>query len=333
MNQDEADLAARLAAGHWLLDPDLLDGDRLRPMVAAWISHHQKPNTFKEYLRDIGRAYAYFTARDIVLLEATRPQLAAWSEHMSDGLDPGSRGPMSPATVARRLSTLSSFFSFVVELREDSTDEDLRARLPAHNPAANLRRPDLSGHTYSRYGAWLDAAQTQTLLRAASADTPRAFALVATMLSTAARTGEILQANVADLGYLGDARVLSVPREAGLQFLPIDQTASIALETYLGARTDGPLLQTEPVTGGYGGQRLDEPYVRRLMRRLAKEAGLPEEIHEGMHPHALRRSALAQAAQQGMDEDLLQAFAGFTRDRSIRRYINAARAEDGWQGL
>lgn len=329
MNTNEDDLLASLAADSWLLDPDLLDADRLRPLVVDWLRRYRKPNTRTEYLRDLGRAYAWFTAQNIVLLDAARPQLAHWAEQLRAGLDPGSRGPASEATVARRLSTLSSFFSFVVELREELTDQHLRAALPGHNPAANLRRPDLSAHKYGLYGAWLDAAQTLTLLRAARADTPRSFALVATMLSTAARTGEILRADVTDIGYLGQARVLSVPREIGLQYLPIDQVASAALDSYLGARADGPLLRTEPVRGHLGGQRLDDAYVLDLLRRLATEAGLPEEIRRGMQPHALRRAALTQAAGQGMSDEHLQTLAGFADVRSTRRYVHAAHSQDG----
>lgn len=331
MNPIEADLLDQLPADHWLRDPDLLDGARLRPLVAAWAHCYPRPNTRTEYLRDLGRAYAYFEARGIALLDIERPQLAGWGRDMRDGLDPGSHGPASDSTVARRFASISSFFSYVVEYREDSRDQSLRAWLPAHNPAANLRRPDRGVNRTGLYGAWLDGAQTHMLLRAARRDTPRSYALVAVMLSTAARTGEILAADVADLDYLDHARVLSVPRQVGLAYLPIDHTACDALDAYLGARTTGPLLRTEAANGHFGGRRLDEAYTVGLLRRLATEAGLPAGTCRQMNPHALRRRALIQAALDGASEEQLQALAGHADIRSTRRYITAAEAEEGWR--
>jgi integrase/recombinase XerD len=325
------ELLVHLPADHWLRDTDLLDGVRLRPLVAAWARCYTKLNTRTEYLRDLGRAYAYFEAHGIALLDAERPQLASWGRDMRDGLDPGSHGPASESTVARRFASISSFFSYVVEYREESTDQAVRTQLPAHNPAANLRRPDLSVHRAGLYGAWLDQAQAHTLMRAARADTPRSYALVAVMLSTAARTGEIFAADVADLSHLGQDRVLHVPRQVGLEYLPIDDTAAGALDAYLGTRATGPLLRTEPAAGHLGGSRLDEPYTLRLLRRLATEAGLPAEISRQMNPHALRRRALIQASLEGASEEQLQALAGYADVRTIRRYITQAEAEEGWR--
>lgn len=346
----DTNLIAVRRALAWLDLPGVAHSELLRNLVERWLLEYRSWRTRIEYARDLGRASDWLTLNADGLLRATRGQLAAWGEAMRRGTDrpvhPGDDArtrtlktrEASETTIARRYSTVSSFFTYIVqsgddlqrELRLDQDAEGrrlwghLRVLLPENNPAANLRRPKTPARTSTARAVWLDADQAAALLLWAKRDSARAYAIVTVMLCTGARTSEILDAHVADAQkYKGRHRVLRVTRKGGVeQDLPLDDLAVDALDDYLGERTDGPLFQTEERTGGRGGGRLDEPYLLRLLRRLARDAGLPEQISRWMHPHALRHTALTLAAQAGATQRQIQLMAGHEDPRTTERYMH-----------
>jgi site-specific recombinase XerD len=217
--------------------------------------------------------------------------------------DDGTRR-ISEATIARRLSVASSFFTYAAA--EGTIDG---------NPIAAMKRPKRSVDEDGI--VWLDTAEMKTFLAAAKAHSLRSYALAALMLTTGARISEALAADVADLGHTGGHRVLIVTRKGGKrQNLPLAPWVGTAIDTYLDGRTDGPLFATAARAGGHG--RLDQPAVHRLIRRLAKNAGLPQA--DALHPHSLRHSAITGALEAGGSLRNVQAMAGHADPRTTERY-------------
>lgn len=273
-------------------------------LAAGWLLERPSRETRTAYTKDLTRFARFLEEHGVHLLQATRGHVAAWAESMRRELKPDGTRRISEATIARRLSTVSSFFTYAVAEGALET-----------NPVENLRRPK---RTIDEDGAaWLDTHQMKAFLAAAAGHSPRAHSLVALMLTTAARVTEVLAADVADLGHTAGHRVLTVTRKGGKrQNLPIAPWVGVVIDTYLDGRTDGPLFATLPRTGGRG--RLDQPAVHRLVRRLGRAARLPHA--DTLHPHSLRHSAITGALEAGASLRDVQAMAGHADPRTTERY-------------
>jgi integrase/recombinase XerD len=273
-------------------------------LITGWLLEQPIPNTRLAYSKDIALLAAFLGDHDVRLTGATRPQVAMWAESMRRTIREDGRRAMSEATIARRLSSVSSFFTYAAQL----------GAIPV-NPIKDMKRPrrqiDEDGI------AWLTREQMMAFLTAAQQHSPRAHAVASLMLTTGARTSEVLAADVPDLGHTGGHRVLTVTRKGGRrQNLPIAPWVGMVLDIYLDGREDGPLFATFPRGGGRG--RLDEPALHRLVRKLGKLADLPQA--KAIHPHSLRHSALTEALERGCSLRDVQALAGHIDPRTTERY-------------
>ena len=87
-----------------------------------------------------------------------------------------------PATIARRLSTLSGFYRYAVNKEAIS-----------RNPVASVRRPKVGTETAS---TGLDRNELSALVHAAEADSPRSLALVLLLGLNGLRISEVLGSDV-----------------------------------------------------------------------------------------------------------------------------------------
>lgn len=268
--------------------------------VHGWLLEHPAAATRDAYGRDVALLAAFLGERGVSLLDATRQQAAAWAESMRRIVREDGSRVISEASIARRLSSASSFFSYAAET----------GAMPA-NPIRDMRRPRRQ-HDEDTI-AWLSRAEMLSFLAAAQAHSRRAHAIAALMLTTGARTSEVLGASAGDLGHTGGHRVLAVTRKGGRrQSLPVAPWVGVVLDAYLDGRASGPLFATR------GGGRLDEPGLHRLVRLVARRAGLPQA--GALHPHSLRHSALTEALERGCALRDVQALAGHVDPRTTERY-------------
>ena len=253
------------------------------------------------------------------VLAARRVHVDPWTRSL---LDAGA----AHSSVTRRLSAISSWYRHLGE-------HDLIAA----NPVAAVRRPRVDPDHTRTVG--LDRDQARALLAAADTDTApsrlRASAAIRLLLHQGLRVDEVALADVADLGHDRGHRVLTVRRKGGHRVavvLPAATTA--ALDTYLASRVAtaqggtphtaaGPLLAT--ATGG----RLDQAALWRLVRRLARAAGI--EHWAALSPHSLRHTAITLALDAGASLRDVQDFAGHRDPRTTRRY-DRSRHSSGPQG-
>lgn len=299
--------------------------EKFREAVAGWLLERPSPNTRTAYRKDLTRFCSYFTARGVHPLDAERAQIAEWAEAMRKGIDkapPDEQDPKpgrkaSESTIARCLSVVSSFFAYAVSIG-----------LSTVNPVKDMRRPkrvidedgivflngDSAAGRPDEMKAFLAAAAVRKGYQAA-----RDHALLAVMLTTGARTAEVLGADVSDLGHTGGHRVLFVIRKGGKkQALILAPWVGALIDAYLDGRTEGPLFATTARGGGHG--RMDEPALLRMIRRVGKAAGLPHA--EQLHPHSLRHSALTAAFGAGGSLLDVQLMAGHADPRTTERYLH-----------
>ena len=199
--------------------------------------------------------------------------------------------------------------------------------------------------------AVLESAELEHLLAQVNTKTPtgaRNYALLQLMAQTGVRCGEALQVKASDVrqedwGTNGDrvkVWVLRLPAKStkggkSRQGLPLTVATRQALEVWQEKRAalgigDGPLFCTisegtwrgSGVTEGEGelvpGRELNPRYVRDLVKRLARKAGIERRVH----PHMLRHTALTALYDKTHDLRMVQAVAGHTTSRMTERYTH-----------
>lgn len=203
---------------------DGADGaDDLRTLVLGWLATKRSVHTRRAYASDLAEWLTWCDSRGAGPLAATEALAAGWARHLE------ARG-LAASTVARRLSCVSSWYSWLV-----------RGGHSAGNPAAYLARPDVDRDTSTTPGLTRD----QALALIAAADqargpqAARTSALIAVLLLTGARVSELTGADLEDLGTDRGHRVLRVTRKGGRrQALGVPAPAVKRLDAYLAARGD-----------------------------------------------------------------------------------------------
>jgi site-specific recombinase XerD len=303
-------------------------------LALAWIAGKRSVHTRRAYGRDIGvlvpqRAssapswLAWCSASGIDPLSAREHHVALYARALdSAGLSAASR--------ARRLAALSGFYAYLT-----------RRGHVAVNPAIDVARPVVDADASSTPGLTRD----QALALVQSADTARGpqrartAALIAVMLFSGARVGELVSADIEDLGTDRGHRVLRVTRKGGRQqALALPPPAAERLDAYLAGRSDMAHL---PATAGHAGHRarrplfatstgarLFAPDIWALIRRLGEAAGLPADLVSHLGPHSLRHSFATLYLDAGGNLRDLQDALGHADPRTTRRYDRARHSLD-----
>jgi integrase/recombinase XerD len=270
--------------------------DDLPRLVSMWLASKRSAHTRRSYARGFKKWAEFCRTVDVHPMEARRPHADAYMRGMEqDG---------APATsVAHALSTASSFYAYAISV--EATER---------NPLLHVDRPTVDPDYSGTEG--LTADETARLLAAARANSARAYAVVMLLYTLGLRVDGALAADVSSLGYDKGHRVLTIVKKGGsLAKLPLPPVTIDALETYLDGRSDGPLFITRT------GERLREPEVWKLLRRLAKRAGLPQA--DTIHPHVLRHGFITDALDQNVPLHKVQDAAGHKDPRTTQRYNRA----------
>jgi integrase/recombinase XerD len=244
--------------------------DPLELSLAGFLARY-KGGTFREYRHDM-RVYFDWCARNgLHPLQAKRPHLelyVRWLEQTG----------LAPATIARRYGTVAVYY------RVAAMDE-----LIQRDPCLGVTRPKVDWQRQRR--TVLNDVQYAALLTAARNDSPTAHALVALLGLRGLRIAEACSLNVESMGVRsGYDTVRFIGKGDKYAEVTLPVPVMRAVRECIGDRTAGPILTTRT------GARMDRSAARRLLRRLARQAGVPEEIS----PHTLRRTFATSAFRQGI---------------------------------
>jgi integrase/recombinase XerD len=260
-----------------------------KDVAAAFLANYG-PATREAYARDLRAWGDYLSNLGIEVLAAHRFHVDAWARQSEES-------GTAPATIARRLSTLSGFYAYL-------TYEGLIAR----SPVAQVRRPRISDES-PRLG--VDRAGMRALLDAAQASGQRDHALSCLLALNGLRVSETLAADVADLGHERGHRTLRLCRKGGKrQTVALAPRTADALDAMLDGRNAGPLFATRT------GRRLDRHSALKVVRRLARTA----RIEHRVSPHSLRHGFVTLALDAGVPLRDVQDAAGHADPRTTRRY-------------
>lgn len=280
-------------------------------LTAAWLLAQDSANTEAAYRRDIADFFAWADEFGVDVLTAQQLHVDAYRRYMSD---PDSvsgryvaRRSYSPATVLRKITTVSSFYRYAVRNSHG---------LVVANPAEFVKRPRVANESMT---AGLSREETERLLGAATASGVRLRALVLLLLGTGMRVSEAMKADTGDLSVERGRRIITVTRKGGKRArLVVPPTADRALREYVGDRR-GPLFLDTP-----GRARMTRQQADYYLRRLGREVGIPVDVS----PHVLRHTAATLALDAGAPLRDVQVQLGHARPDTTARYDRARRDLD-----
>jgi integrase/recombinase XerD len=288
--------------------------DPVAQLTAAWLMSQRTRNTMLAYRCDVvgigttGKPASMKVAAWLPWLEENGIlPLAARRGHVDTYSRLLDISGSAPATILRKISAVSSWYTYMV--REEATDK---------NPARWATRPAIDQHSSNTVG--LSQEEAQLLIAAADKETLRTAAIIRALLFGGWRISLIMNAVLSDLGRDRGHRTIRVTLKGGKVIkAPLSAPVSDALDAWLGSR--GPAASTDLIFPTSSGHRMDHPYLWRLVRSVARSAGIPS-WHE-LSPHSLRHTFATLSFDFGIPLADVQDAMGHTDPRTTRRYDRA----------
>ena len=208
---------------------------------------------------------------------------------------------LSVRTIARRLSTLRSFFKFLTREGHLKT-----------NPTLSLSSPKQEKHL----PVFLTEDEVTKLIEAVVAKDERALrdkAVLETFYSTGIRISELAGLKVDDIDFIGSVvKVMGKGKKE--RIVPIGEQAIGAIRTYLEKRKK----QSEALFLNKSGERM----TVRGIRNLAQKYILIASMKHGVSPHTLRHSFATHLLNRGADLRSVQELLGHVNLSTTQIYTH-----------
>jgi site-specific recombinase XerD len=245
------------------------------------------------YGLDLRLYAAWVTDAGMRLFEVRRAHIEAFARDME------ARG-RARATIARRLGTIVCFYRYAEQ-----------EGLIEHSPAVHVRRPKMD---YESHAIGLDRNEIGAMLVAAGLAGARDHALISLLALNGLRVSEAIGARIEDLALERGHRTLTVLRKGGKTVtMPLAPRTARAIDLVVGERFEGTILY------GNDGGLLDRHAAARIVRRIAKAAG----INKHIGPHTLRHGFITAALDAGVPLRDVQEAASHADPRTTMRYDRA----------
>ncbi len=139
-------------------------------------------------------------------------------------------------------------------------------------------------------------------------------ALISLLVLNGLRVSEATGADIDRLGLERGHRTLTILRKGGkIVTIPLAPRTARAIDLAIGERLDGPIFL------GPDGQRLDRHAAGRIVRRVARRAGITKKVG----PHTLRHAFITAALDAGVPLRDVQEAASHADPRTTMRYDRA----------
>ena len=281
------------------------------PPELEWLANITNEKTRRAYKLDVGEFSQFLgLKRPEEFRTVTRAHVIAWRELLE-------RRELSPPTIRRKLSALSSLFEYLCE-----------KNAIAGNPVDGVKRPMVNSNEGSTPA--LSDAQARRLLEAPPEDTLKGVrdrAIIATLLYHGMRREELCSLKVKDLQSRQGVIHFKVKGKRGkIRFVPAHAQAQRLIESYLllaghGDDHDGPLFR--PVRNNRTGE-LERPLntnslYRNVVRKYGQATGLNVEVN-GLCVHSMRATAATNALSHEADIAKVQEWLGHANVSTTRLY-------------
>jgi site-specific recombinase XerD len=249
--------------------------------------------TREAYTLDLRQYVTWCTEHGLTLFGARRSDIETFGRHL-EALG------RARATIARRLCTITAFYRYAEE-----------ERLIATSPAVHVRGPRID---YESNATGLDRNEVGALLVAAGLASARDHALISLLALNGLRVSEATGADIEALGLERGHRTLTILRKGGkVVTVPLAPRTARAVDLAVGERIEGPIFL------GVDGERLDRHAAGRIVRRVARRAGIAKRVG----PHTLRHAFITAALDAGVPLRDVQEAASHADPRTTMRYDRA----------
>lgn len=258
-----------------------MDADVERFLTRLVVERRASENTVAAYRRDLTRFVGSLGEIPTARIKSHHVKQFAGTLH--------ARG-LSPRTIARHLSSVRSFFDYLVRHREVGA-----------NPASGVRAPKQR----ERLPKTLDPDQTAQLFseRAESVIEVRDRAMLELLYGSGIRLAELVDIDIRDLD-LANGFVTVTGKGRKTRVVPIGKAALGAIEAWLAKRPEAS--GREPLFTSRGRARMSARNVQlRLKKIAARTTG-----NDGVHPHLLRHSFASHLLESSGDLRAVQELLG-----------------------
>ncbi len=275
----------------------------LRAHTESFVGHlsHEKrasPHTCSAYRRDLAAAAEWFDSRGIADWARVTPA------DVRELLAARHRAGLKPASLARLLSTLRSFY--VWQMREG---------LARTNPAVDVRAPKRA----AKLPETVDVDDLAAMLDVTpeTAIDIRDHALLELFYSAGLRLAEVIGLDLGDVDLSArEARVLG--KGARQRTVPVGTRAVYALTRWLAVRGHWAGVGEPALFVSQRGTRISRSSVAARMDAWARRHGLP--VH--LHPHKLRHSFATHVLESSADLRAVQELLGHAHITTTQIYTH-----------
>jgi len=275
----------------------------MEAVLKGWMDHLRgergcSPHTLRAYKANLNSLSNFLSDREKSLKSAELLDLRAWLSRERIGDRPGRR-PLSPATMARRVAAIRSFYRWMIRegiLKVSPASRLQSPRVPKKAPrfldvpeaAAVVEQPDQQGWFQNRNRAMLEL-----------------------MYGAGLRVSEAVGLDVISLDLTNNlVRVMG--KGSKERIVPFGPPAADALKIWLREiPPDGPLFLNR------FGRRLSS----RSAWKITRDAGAANGI-TGLHPHALRHSCATHLLGSGADLRAIQEQLGHASLSTTQQYTH-----------
>jgi integrase/recombinase XerD len=283
------------------------------PPEIEWLANITNPKTRRAYRIDVAEFSSFSGLKEATQLRSvTRAHVIAWRKALE------SRS-LSPASIRRKLSSLSSLFDYLCE----------RNAVPG-NPVDGVKRPLASNNEGSTPA--LGDVQARRLLEAPPLDTLKGVrdrAILAVLLYHGIRREELCRLRVGDMQTREGVMHFRVQGKGDkTRFVPIHPTAQRLIAEYLemakhGGGVPAPSPLFRPVKNNRTGtleKHLDAGSIyRNIVRKYGLATGINGEVN-GLCVHSLRATAATNALSHEADIAKVQEWLGHANVSTTRLY-------------
>lgn len=259
-------------------------------------------NTVLSYSRDVQKLFRFFQKEKIHWLKAREEDLIRFIHHQS-------RAGLSPRSMARLISSLKSFYRFLV------LDGLLKK-----NPAVDLSSPK----TWLSLPKFLTVNEVESLLRQPDEKNVRGIrdkAMLELLYATGLRASELISLKIKDLN-LEDGFLLCFGKGAKERLIPIGEAAVKAVRKYLDdARSELLKQPSEFLFVTQRGGAFTRQGLWKILKGYVRKAGLDTKIS----PHILRHSFATHLLERGADLRSVQLMLGHSQITTTQVYTHVSR--------
>jgi integrase/recombinase XerD len=259
-------------------------------------------NTIQSYARDLVKLFRFLRKERASWMKADEEGLVRFIHHQS-------RAGLSPRSMARLISSIKSFYNFLV------LDGMIKK-----NPAVNLSSPK----TRLALPKFLTVREVESLLGQPDEENVRGVrdkAMLELLYATGLRVSELIALRAKNVN-LEDGFLLCVGKGGKERIVPIGNSAAKAVRRYLEESRDKFIKESsEYLFLSQRGNAFTRQGFWKLLKGYAKKAGLVQKIS----PHVLRHSFATHLLERGADLRSVQMMLGHSQITTTQVYTHVSR--------